>query len=108
MTTIEVLYFLNEIDFSDKLDNNQLEKTKQSKKTIVPEFEDVKSNKKIHSLNLIDDIDMSFVTNNDGIDYRAERTQSLRSNIFYLLSFKQLADTKNKKMKYNISAPPEK
>ena len=37
---------------------------------------------------------MSYVTNNDDIDYRVERTQSLRSNIFYLLTFKQLFNIK--------------
>ena len=40
-------------------------------------------------------IEISFVINIDGVDYRLERTQSLRSDIFYLLSFKQLVDTKN-------------
>ena len=32
MTINEVSYFLNEIDFSDKLDNDQLDKIKQVKK----------------------------------------------------------------------------
>ena len=34
MTINDVLYFLNEIDFSDKSDNDQLEKTKQGKKIL--------------------------------------------------------------------------
>ena len=33
---------------------------------------------------------MTYVINGDEIDYRAERTPSLRSKTFYLLSFKQL------------------
>ena len=55
---------------------------KKLKKT-VRDFEDLNLKKLIHSLNIIDDIEKSFVTNNDVIDYRAERTQSLISNIFY-------------------------
>ena len=34
MTINEVLYSLNEIDFSDKLDNNQIDKIKQIKKPV--------------------------------------------------------------------------
>ena len=47
------------------------------------------------------------MTNNDDIDYRAAKTQSLRSNIFYLLGFKQLVDSEKQeneqKFEYNIS-----
>ena len=38
MTINEVLYFSNEIEFSDNLDNDQLDKIKQIKTTIVSEF----------------------------------------------------------------------
>ena len=48
----------------------------------------------IHSLKIIDDIEMSHVTNIDDADYPFERTQSSRSNNFHILSFKQLLDTK--------------
>ena len=92
--------FPNEIDFSDKLDNDQLDKMKQFKKTIVREFEDVILTKMLYTLDIIDDIEISYVINIDDVDYRLERTQSFRSNIFYLLSFKQLVDTK-------ISPPQE-
>ena len=54
----------------------------------------------IHTLNIFDDIEMSYVTNIDNVDYQIEGTQSLRSNIFFLVSFKQLIDTK-------ISPPQE-
>ena len=55
----------------------------------------------IYSLNITDDIEISYVFNIDDVDYGLERTQSLRSNNFFLLSFKQLVDTK-------ISPPQEK
>ena len=44
----------------------------------------------LHTLNKLDDIELSYMTNIDDIDYRIERTHSLRSNIFYLVSCKQL------------------
>ena len=104
---IEVLYFLNEVDFSDKLDTDQLEKIEKIKTTIEKEFEDKNLSKMLHTLNTIDDIEKTYVTNNDDIDHRAERTQSVRSNIFYLVSFKQLVQTEKQenewKFDYNIS-----
>ena len=65
------------------------------------EFEDVLLTKMIYTLVINDDIEKSYVIIIDDVDYRLERTQSLRSNIFLLLSFKQLFDTK-------ISPPQEK
>ena len=48
----------------------------------------------LHTLNILGDKEFSYVTNIDDIGYRAKRTQSLRSNIFYLVSFTQLVDIK--------------
>ena len=45
-------------------------------------------------LNISDEIKLSDVTND--LDYRIERTESLRSVIFYLISFEHLVDTNNK------------
>ena len=52
----------------------------------------------ICTLKVIDDIEMAYVTNIDDVDYRVERTQSFRSNVLYLVSFKQLID--NEKQGY--------
>ena len=48
----------------------------------------------LHTLNILVDRKMSYVTDIDNVDYRAERTQSLRTNIFHLKSFKQFVDFK--------------
>ena len=48
----------------------------------------------LHTLNILDDIEMFYLTNIDDVEYRAERTQSLKCNFFYLVSFKQLVETK--------------
>ena len=60
---------------------------------MVREYEDYNIPKMIHALNIFDEIQLSNVSN--GLDYCLERTDSLKSNIFYLISFKQLVDTKN-------------
>ena len=94
MTIDEVFYFSQEIDFSGKLDSNEFEKNKTSWKSIVEEFEDTNLSRMLHTLNILDDIEMSYLTILDDIDYRAERVQSLKSNVSNLKSFKQLVDTK--------------
>ena len=90
----DVLCFLNGLEFVDKLDNDYLEKLVEVKKMMVREFEDNITSKMIYPLNTIDEIKLSDVTND--LDYRLERTDSLRSVIFYLISFKHLVDTNNK------------
>ena len=64
------------------------------KKVIVREFEDYNISKMIYALNIIDEIKPSDVTNN--LDCQLERTDSLRSVIFHLISFKHLVNANNK------------
>ena len=90
----DVLCFLNELDFVDKLDNDCLEKLLEVKRMMVREFEDYNMPKMIHALNIIDEIQLSNVTND--LDCRLERTDSLRSVNFYLISLKHFVDTNNK------------
>ena len=92
METIkDVLYFLNELDFTDKVDNDCLEKFVEVKKMLLREVEVYKTSKMIYSLNIIDEIKLSDMTND--LDHRFERIDYLRSVNFYLISFKHLADT---------------
>ena len=89
-----LLFFLNKFDFADKLGNDYLEKLAEVKKMMVREFKDYNISKMIYALNIIDEIKLSNVTND--LDYRLERADSVRSAIFYLISFKHLVDTNNK------------
>ena len=57
-------------------------------------FEDYNISKMMYSLNFIDEIRLSDVTND--LDYRLERTDFLKSVIFYSISLKHLLDTNNK------------
>ena len=82
METMEdVLCFLNELDFADKLDNDCLEELVEVKRMMVRELEDYNIPRMILALNISDEIRLSDVTND--LDYRLERTDFLRSNIFF-------------------------
>ena len=59
---------------------------------MVREFEDHITSKRIYVINIIDEIKQSDVTND--WDHHLERIDSLRSVIFYLISFEHLVDTK--------------
>ena len=61
---------------------------------MIGEFEDYNISKMIYALNITDKKKLPDVTND--LAYHVERTDSLRSVIFYLISFKHLVDTKNK------------
>ena len=92
-TMKEVLCFLSELDFTDKLANSCLENLVEVRRMMVREFEDYNIPKILHALNIVDEIWLSAMTND--LDYRLEGTDSLRSVILYLISFKQYVDTKN-------------
>ena len=61
---------------------------------MVREFEDYNKSTKIYALIVLDEIKLTDMTND--LDHRLERTESLRSVNFYLISFKHLVDTNNK------------
>ena len=63
---------------------------------MVRELDDYNISKSIHALNIIDEIKLSNVSND--LDYRLGRTDSLRSVIFYLISFKHLVVTNVKEV----------
>ena len=87
----DVLCFLNELDFVDNLDYDYLEKLVEVKRMMVREFKDYNISKMIFALNITDEIKLSDVTND--LDHRLERTEPLRSKIFYLIRFTHLVDT---------------
>ena len=74
-----VLCFLNELDFTDKLDNDCFEKLDEINRMLVREFEDYNISKMIYALNIVDEMRLSAMTND--LEYCLERTDSLRSVI---------------------------
>ena len=100
METIkDVLCFLSEFDFVDKLEYNYPERLNEIKRIIVKEYENYNTSKMIEALNIIDEIKLSDVA--DDLDYKLERTDSLRNIIFYLVDFKRLTDLVNKPRDYD-------
>ena len=87
----DVLCFLNELDFADKLDNDCFEKLDEIKRMVFRKFEDYNISKMINALIIVDEIRLSAMTIE--LDYRLERTDSLRSVILYLISFNHFVDT---------------
>ena len=87
----DVLCFLNEFDFMDKLDNDFFDELDEIKRMVVREFEDYNVSKMINALNIVDELTLSAM-NND-LYYRLERTNSLRSFFLCLVSFKHFFDT---------------
>ena len=77
--------FSNELDLTDKVDNDCLGKLVIVKNMLVGELEDYNMSKILYALNIIDEIKLSDMTKD--LVYRLERVDSLRSVIFYLISF---------------------
>ena len=81
-TMKDVLCFLNELDFADKLNIDDLEKLAEVKKFVVREIEDFSISKMIYALNIIDEVKLSDVTND--LDYCLERTDSKLKICYFL------------------------
>ena len=79
----DVLCYLSEFDFADKLNNDDLEKLAEVDKVVVKELANYKISKMIYALNNNDEIKLSDVTND--LDYRLERTDSSRSVVFLFI-----------------------
>ena len=52
----DLLCFLNEFDFVDKLDNDYPEKLVEFKKVVVRDFEEYNRSKRIYALKIFDEI----------------------------------------------------
>ena len=59
LTIDDVLYFLNEIDFTDDLDNDKREKITQAKRSVVKQFESTCQKTVIEVLKILDVIELS-------------------------------------------------
>ena len=91
METInDVLYYLNKGDFTDNVNNDDLENLRCVKRKIVKEFQDCNPNKLIQVLNLADHLFILITTGS--LDDIPDGTQTLGENIFYLISFKHFVN----------------
>ena len=91
METIQdVLYFLNEIIFIEKVNGDNIEKLRHVKHRLFFEFEDYNISKLIQVLNIIDEMNISIVT----VDFQGvlDKVYSLREKNLNLNSFRHFVD----------------
>ena len=86
----EILCFLNELDFTDQINNDHFKKLRFVKQRLVAGFEVCLVIKLIHALNIIDEMNVLIMTNI--LDSRLEKTISLGECILYLISFKYFVE----------------
>ena len=93
-----MLCFLNELDFTDNINNDQIEKLRCVKQRLVIEFDEKNACKLIDALNFFDQMSIIFMVIN--LDARLEKTNSLQELILYLISFNNFVDTNEHVIEY--------
>ena len=85
-TIYDILYYLNKLDFTDKVNTDDFENLRCVKRILVEEFGDYNISKLIEVLSIVDNlfIQLTVVEQQDILN----RTSTLRENILYLNSFK--------------------
>ena len=84
-TIYDVLYYLNKLDFTDKINDDDFENLRCFKRILVKEFEDYNISKLIYVLSIVDNL---FITLTVGeLQDILIKTYTLENNL-YLISFK--------------------
>ena len=85
-TAYDILYYLNKLDFTDNVKNDDFENLRCVKRILVKEFEDYNLSKIINVLSFVDNL---FITLTVGERQDIlKKTDTLRENFLYLVSFK--------------------
>ena len=85
-TIIDVLYYLDKLDFTDNVNNSDYENLRCVKRILFNEIEDYNISKLIDVLSIVDN---SFITLTLGkLQDILIKTDTLRENILCLISFK--------------------
>ena len=86
-----MLYYLNKLDFTDKVNDNDHKKLRCVKRLLVSQFEDYNVEKLVTVLSIIDNLVVTLMTGNlQGILFK---TDTLREKIIYLISFKHFVES---------------
>ena len=84
-------YYLNKFDFIDNVNDTDFENLRCVKRFLVEEFKDYNVSKLIDVLNIVDNL---FITLTFGaLQDRLNKTDTLRKNIFHLISFKHSVES---------------
>ena len=89
-TVNDVLYYLNILDFTDNINDTDFENLRCVKKILVEEFEDYNVPKLIDLLTIVDNLFITLTVG--GLQDILIKTDPLRENILYLISFKHFVN----------------
>ena len=89
-TLYDVLYCLNKLDFTDKVNDDDFENLRCVKRILFREFEDYNRDKLIQVLCLVDRLMVLITTGT--LDHVLDSTHTLSENIFYLINFKHFVN----------------
>ena len=81
-----MLYFLSKLDFTDNVNDTGFENLRCVERILVKEFEDYNVPKLIDVLNIVDSLFITLTVG--GLQDILIKTDTLRENILYLISFK--------------------
>ena len=84
-TINDVFYYLNKLDFSDKVTDDDYENLRCVKRILAREFKEYNLIKLIQVLNIVDHLFVLFTIGS--LDDILDGTHTLKENIFYLFSF---------------------
>ena len=90
-TKNDVLYYLNKLDFTDKIKDSDFENLRCVKRLLVKEIEDFNITKLFDVLSIVDNL---FITVTVGeLQDNVNKTDLLRETILYLISFKHFFES---------------
>ena len=89
-TVNDILCCLNMIEFTDRANDDHFEKLRCVKRRLVVEFEDYIVFRLTYVLNINDENNVLFLTNE--LDDIMDKTFTLRANILFLNSFEHFVD----------------
>ena len=84
-TLYYVLYYLNKLDFTDKINEDGFQNLRCVKRILVKEFEDYNISKLIAVLSIVDTLIITLTVGE--LQDILNKTDILRENILYLISF---------------------
>ena len=80
-----VLYYLNNFDFTDKVDDKDYENLRCANRILVDQFEDYIISKLVDVLSIVDNLVVTLMNGN--LQNILIKTDTLRETISYLISF---------------------
>ena len=90
-----IYYYLNKLDFTDKVNDDDFEKLRCVKRILDREFEEYNLYKLREILCLVDRL--MVLTTTGILDHVLDSTHTLREKFFYLIGFKHFVNKKRRK-----------